>query len=359
MSEIVEDLKIANLEITNNIGLVFSAENSNIYHDNTGEFDISSNGKIEIKTVYDGDDHDPDLGLIFIKATAANDEAIRVIGEKGWVEIKVKNEIHGFITNVAHANDTEAIQLIAPNGGVSIRAEGSTNGTIYIWANSNSDPAIDIEAENGDIKIKTQSSGDDILLVTQENDSVIIPHTLKAGTVYQSYDPQSEPTGPYALLVPTGAIMPYAGELCPAGWLFCDGAGYNSATYPTLRSVIGTRYGTGDGEVTDFNVPNLCGRVPLGAGSNEGLTTRTLGTPGGQEAITKVPPHTHSIEVKNTGINYDVPSTAIDNFDYIVPKSLDYGNGTQISTNNSGTNIQLPSVDVMNPFLVLNYIIKV
>ncbi len=351
MSEIVEDLKIANLEITNNIGLVFSAENSNIYHDNTGEFDISSNGKIEIKTVYDGDDHDPDLGLIFIKATAANDEAIHLIGENGGVEIKANSENHGFITNVAHANDTEAIQLIAPNGGVSIRAEGSTNGTIYIWANSNSDPAIDIEAENGDIKIKTQSSGDDILLVTQENDSVIIPHTLKAGTVCQSYDPQSEPTGSYALLVPTGAIMPYAGASAPAGWLLCNGDGYNSATYPTLYSVIATTYGTGNvGLGTNFNVPNLCGRVPLGAGSNGELTTRTLATSGGQEAITDVAQHNHGL-YKVTG-DHPAGSALETNVDYAIFGDYEEGTGNTFNTG-------LTSVNVMNPFLVLNYIIKV
>lgn len=33
-----------------------------------------------------------------------------------------------------------------------------------------------------------------------------------------------------------------------------------------LFSVIGTRYGMGDGSTT-FNVPNLCGRVPVGADS--------------------------------------------------------------------------------------------
>jgi microcystin-dependent protein len=265
MSEIVEDLKIANLEITNNLGIVFSAENSGIYHDNTGEFEILSKGSI---------------------------------------------------------------------------------------------------------KINTQTSGDDILLLTQENDSVVIPYNLDAGKVHQAYDPQSEPTGPYALLVPTGAIMPYAGAAAPGGWLLCNGAGYNSTTYPTLYAVITTTYGTGSGVGTNFNVPNLCGRVPLGAGANAGagLTTRTLATTGGQEAITKVPPHTHDITdpshthsyVNNTTDqgtdNIANTETAADNADNAATTGA---STTGITVNNTGTNIQSPSVDVMNPFLVLNYIIKV
>jgi hypothetical protein len=67
--------------------------------------------------------------------------------------------------------------------------------------------------------------------------------------------------------VPTGAILPFAGPTTaiPSGWALCNGAAVSRTTYSQLYSVIGTAYGVGDGSTT-FNLPNLCGYFPLGAG---------------------------------------------------------------------------------------------
>jgi microcystin-dependent protein len=74
--------------------------------------------------------------------------------------------------------------------------------------------------------------------------------------------------------MPIGAMVDFAGAAAPMGWLLCDGAAYEIASFPKLFAVIGTRYG-GDG-VTSFCVPDLRGRVAAGAGS----TTDTGGTTG-------------------------------------------------------------------------------
>lgn len=69
------------------------------------------------------------------------------------------------------------------------------------------------------------------------------------------------------------------------GWLLCDGAAYSRSTYSDLYSIIGTTYGAGDGSTT-FNVPNWCGRVPVGSGSGVGGGASGTGAISGGTALT-------------------------------------------------------------------------
>ena len=55
--------------------------------------------------------------------------------------------------------------------------------------------------------------------------------------------------------VPVGTIIPFAGNSIPEGYLLCDGSAISRTDYATLFAVIGTIYGTGDGNST-FNLPN-------------------------------------------------------------------------------------------------------
>ena len=63
--------------------------------------------------------------------------------------------------------------------------------------------------------------------------------------------------------LPTGSFIYYGGIDVPDGYLLCNGANVSRTTYANLFSVIGTRYGEGDG-VTTFTLPNLDGRVLQG-----------------------------------------------------------------------------------------------
>lgn len=54
--------------------------------------------------------------------------------------------------------------------------------------------------------------------------------------------------------VPTGTILPFAGNTIPEGFLACNGAGLSASTYSALYAVIGNTYG---GDSTTFNLPNL------------------------------------------------------------------------------------------------------
>jgi microcystin-dependent protein len=80
--------------------------------------------------------------------------------------------------------------------------------------------------------------------------------------------------------VPTGSLFPYAGSSAPTGYLLCDGSAVSRTTYATLFGVLSTTYGAGNGSTT-FNLPDLRGRMPLGAGTGVGLNASGTGTPSG------------------------------------------------------------------------------
>jgi len=76
-------------------------------------------------------------------------------------------------------------------------------------------------------------------------------------------------------LIPVGTIWDYAAPAAPDGWLLCYGQAVSRSAYPTLFSVIGTRFGSGDGSTT-FNLPDLRGRVLAGADSMGGTAAGRL-----------------------------------------------------------------------------------
>lgn len=69
--------------------------------------------------------------------------------------------------------------------------------------------------------------------------------------------------------VPTGSVIPFAGETPPEGFLLCNGQEVSRIAYARLFSVIGEKWGAGDG-VTTFEVPNLVGRFIEGTENNVG-----------------------------------------------------------------------------------------
>jgi microcystin-dependent protein len=62
-----------------------------------------------------------------------------------------------------------------------------------------------------------------------------------------------------------GKIDMTATTTAPQGWLICDGSAVSRETYANLYTAIGVTYGNGDGTTT-FNLPDLRGRTPIGAG---------------------------------------------------------------------------------------------
>lgn len=99
-----------------------------------------------------------------------------------------------------------------------------------------------------------------------------------------------------------GTIMPWPVAYPPRGWAFCNGTLLNVQTNQALFALLGTRYG-GDG-TTNFALPNLNGRVVMGAGTTTttALAAFTNNQPSTATAsvkldIVNLPPHTHPAAV--------------------------------------------------------------
>lgn len=79
-------------------------------------------------------------------------------------------------------------------------------------------------------------------------------------------------------IIPAGVIWPYGGATAPNRFLLCDGSAVSRTTYARLYSVIGTRYGSGNGTTT-FNVPNTQGVFLRGNDNGRGFDIgRVLGS---------------------------------------------------------------------------------
>lgn len=153
-----------------------------------------------------------------------------------------------------------------------------------------------------------------------------------------------------------GVIELFAGPTgnIPPSKLLCDGASKAVADYPYLFAVIGYTFG---GAGASFNVPNLTDRFPIGSG------TKALGTTGG--AATKVltaanlPPHAHTIN-HNHELNYSSAAGS----GLMVPR----GTSTLLGPSNTGINAfngnsgngpgASTAVDILNPWLSLNFVIR-
>jgi microcystin-dependent protein len=92
-----------------------------------------------------------------------------------------------------------------------------------------------------------------------------------------------------------GEIQIFCGNFAPDGWLFCEGQTLPiDEVYGGLHFVIGTTYG-GDGK-TNFKLPDLRGRAPVGVGNNN------IGTSFGESevklTVEQMPRHTHAVTTK-------------------------------------------------------------
>lgn len=97
-----------------------------------------------------------------------------------------------------------------------------------------------------------------------------------------------------------GDIRLFAGNFAPVGWLRANGQLLSISEYEILFVIFGTTYG-GDGQ-TNFALPNLSSRVPVGTGQGPGrLQTVQEGMQFGAEAVRlqsqQMPAHNHALVV--------------------------------------------------------------
>lgn len=95
---------------------------------------------------------------------------------------------------------------------------------------------------------------------------------------------------------PPGTIHDYGGDTAPTGYLMCDGSAVSRTTYAALFAVIGTKFGAGNGSTT-FNLPPK-GRIYINRDSAD-TDLDTVGEMGGGKTVSittgNLPPHTHGV----------------------------------------------------------------
>jgi microcystin-dependent protein len=239
--------------------------------------------------------------------------------------VKVFSDVEGNLTGNITGNANTANRLVSPstfsiNGDVEPRSfqfdgQGpAKNFDIRISAEFIADKELALNADSTDEILLNKKTGDvGIKRITKHDFLKTIP------------------------LTPVGALMPFAGQVAPQGWVFCDGRTLLISQFPRLFDVIGTTYGSPDS--TSFNVPDTRGRTPLGLDNMGGTPANRVTSPNasvlggtdGTESIdirkSNLPQHSHALRGDSGGQYYAAS---------FLPSSPD-GNSEQLSYS-SGTN---------------------
>lgn len=151
------------------------------------------------------------------------------------------------------------------------------------------------------------------------------------------------------LIVPAGTVFPTGRSSAPEGFLMCEGQAVSRSTYAELFSAISTTYGPGNGTTT-FNLPDLRGRVPVGADGAAGRLSANdaLGNASGAETHTlteaQMPAHAHSYTLLQTTGGAAAPPTGA---------GLFAGSGATGSAGGGQAH------NNMQPYQVVNYMIRI
>ncbi|WAP69032.1 phage tail protein [Jiella pelagia] len=155
------------------------------------------------------------------------------------------------------------------------------------------------------------------------------------------------------IVLPAGMVAPFVGTSAPTGWLMCDGAAVNRATYSSLFAVMGTAHGSGDGSTT-FNLPDYRGRFLRGvdgtAGRDPDKASRTAMSSGGAtgNAVGSV----QSDQIKSHTHTYDMAASAQGGNPSAIEGSVGSYTGKGAAIDATGGNETRP----LNAYV--NYIIK-
>ena len=170
------------------------------------------------------------------------------------------------------------------------------------------------------------------------------------------------------ILVPAGTIVQSAAINTPDGWLNCDGTLLNKIAYAELFFAIGNVYGGASSDLS-FNLPDMRGRVGIGAGEGADLSIRTMGQKSGTEThiltIEEMPVHNHGVTDPGHAHFYTNTSNDQDLFSGINNETAaDQQETTNQTTGTSTTGITINNAgsnnahNNMQPFLVIRFLIK-
>lgn len=232
-------------------------------------------------------------------------------------------------------NDTISINLLTSNN--------------YIWDKINGDLYVEIP-ENGiwHAQIWESINANNYYITSPITISNLTPKVDSTKTIQKTTEIITQQTGEPEKV---GVIKMFSGSVPPLGWMLCNGTAISRIKYSKLFNVIGTTYGSGDGETT-FNLPNLKGKTIVGLDETDN-DFKTLGKIGGEKThkltIQEMPSHFHANE-------YTFEETPGTGWSYRVRRG-----GSEGTTDGSGDGLTggNQAHNNLQPYIVLNYIIKV
>jgi microcystin-dependent protein len=170
-----------------------------------------------------------------------------------------------------------------------------------------------------------------------------------------------------SVVVPSGTIVAYGGSSAPSGWLFADGSEVSRTQFRTLFQAIGTTYGAGNGSTT-FRLPDLRGRVPVGADGSAGRLSANdaLGQAAGEEKHTlslgETPSHAHAAYTASNTAYPNIGDATLPGFSAKI--TIDDANALSPGTVVDRGTVWIENAggsqphNNMPPYQVVNYIIK-
>jgi microcystin-dependent protein len=223
------------------------------------------------------------------------------------------------------------------------------------------------EISNQFISGKTQefdvASNDLLLFDDQEGDSPGLKHVTKSDLL------KTIPRNP------PGIILPYGGNVAPTGWLLCDGREINKDEWQALFSAIGYNFKS-ESQVQNnyFAIPDLRGRMPLGADNMGGTSSNTVqansadvvGARDGAESktlnIAQIPDHQHDMQDGSNNQYYAYQDRRDTTVDGVAEETSGVGDGNAQRIPNSGgiqdrRGADTAPLNIMPPTVTINYII--
>jgi hypothetical protein len=227
----------------------------------------------------------------------------------------------------------------AANLAVRIKAKTPPNSRIYVFGKfkgTNTSGSLDdqpyirltskaeLSSENGGdpttiesvvntytAPASTASAISDTGLYTEYKIKIVLSHSGQNNRLPEILQISAVPLGRktseqfFQTITPTGTVVPYAGKFNPPeGFLLCDGSVHEKDEFEDLYEVLGgaeNPYNTDTSidTATQFQVPNMQGRVPIGENTGvvpsgdvvDGTDNRSMGNTGGHR---KVAMHQHT-----------------------------------------------------------------
>jgi microcystin-dependent protein len=279
----------------------------------------------------------------------------------GNVQGNVSGTVSGRAGSADRLGSSTTFQMTGDVSAQSFAFDGQTGGSVKTFTTVISNAIISNKDQMNDV-----FNGDELLINKTQGDNQGLYRVSKQNFL------KSIP------LVPAGVISPYGGSEAPQGWLLCDGSILLKSQYNILWQAIGHNFLDpallADNGVGTFALPDMRGRFPLGLDNmNDNPANRVtssaadgIGNSLGAESVTitleNLPEHEHDLRGESGAQYYiirDISGEPADDdaIQYDAPTGTLAGQALPSSGGVKTVGSLGVPLDVMNPYLALNYII--